>query len=428
MKWGLCGYALQGKATLWLAGCSRIGVSFDPELNGKALTFFFCSGEGSVDNLIVNCQRVDFKRALGVPSFLLCLCNALTSNYNIVFWSDKRDQIEFLRQISPIENARYLSDKNDLIAFGKFIEVLPHHFQARTFDMKAVTICHDMHVFDISWKYNNHIELQEQYKRNLKDADAVFTEFPRTYYELERTIGDNLNSLFLTESPLLLYDQIHNYSNGQRTKIFTEDNGVPVFFYPAQRQRHKNHTRLIEATRYLTDCGYKFKVKCAGSSFDPVYDRELLALVKKNEVQDQFSFLGRISDKEIVKNYDECVAVVVPSLAEGGAYVALEAIAMGKPVCINRISSAQSHLQMVKGEVFWFDGANSMSIAKSMERVLAGDAKTLYSRNEIARSRIRDMTWEAVADKWRIVIDWLMGRRDRPILGTDKDTWNITYN
>ena len=381
-----------------------------------------------MDKLIVNCQKVDFQKGLGVPSFLLRLCDVLDSHYNIIFWAERRDQIEHLREMSRFGNAKHVSDKSDVNELGEFIEVLPHHFQEKTFGRKAITICHDMHVFDISWKYSNHKDLQKKYVQNLKDVDAVFTHFPRTYYELEKTIGKNINSLFLTESPLLLYKEIYGYMEARGTNTLVENNDVPFFFYPAQRQRHKNHVGLIEATAVLARRGREFMIKCAGSSFSPDYDRELFGLIQKLGVEDRFSFLDRVSDEEIVRHYDKCVAVVIPSLAEGGAYVALEALAMGKPVCISRISSAQRHLQMVRGEVLWFDGSNPISIADSMERVLAGEAKSLYSYNEIARSRIRDMTWETVADRWRIVIDWLMGRRSRPIVGIDKDAWNITYS
>jgi glycosyltransferase involved in cell wall biosynthesis len=380
-----------------------------------------------MDNLIVNCQKVDFEKALGVPHFLFCLCDVLDVHYNLVFWSDSSKQIECLRGMARFDNASYVSEKRDVTGLGDFIEILPHHFQEKTFNSKAITICHDMHVFDISWKYANHQDVQKQYVKNLKDADAIFAHFPRTYYNLERTIGENLHSLFLTESPLLLYKKIYSHVDGKATNM-APGNDVPFFFYPAQRQQHKNHTGLIEATRILMDRGYEFFVKCAGSGFSIEFDRELRSLVEEHGASDRFMFLNRISDEEIVRHYDECAAVVIPSFAEGGAYVALEALAMGKPVCINQIRSAQTHIQMVKGKVFWFDGSHPLAIAESMERVLTGEAKMLYSSNEIARRRIRTMTWEGVADKWGIVIDWLMGRRDRPILGVDKDGWNITYS
>ena len=94
-----------------------------------------------------------------------------------------------------------------------------------------------------------------------------------------------------------------------------------------------------------------------------------MAHARESAVAERFDFLGRISDERLVELYRECDAVIVPSMAEGGAYIPLEAIVAGKPVAVNDIDAARAHVASVGGEVIWFDGTDAEATAPRAPRM-----------------------------------------------------------
>lgn len=64
---------------------------------------------------------------------------------------------------------------------------------------------------------------------------------------------------------------------------------------------------------------------------------------KKMDCPDNVRPIGRLSEDELIRAYGHCDAVLVPSRSEGFGYVALEAMACGKPV-IAGTNTAQSEI------------------------------------------------------------------------------------
>jgi glycosyltransferase involved in cell wall biosynthesis len=379
-------------------------------------------------SVVVNCEKLPFGKTLGVSHLLIQLCSALAQKCELVFAIKDIDDFESSDVRSIVET--YASD---IVPFSKasqtqifrkagFIELLPHHFQESKLASKSVMICHDLHIFDIGWKYNNVEVLREAFKANIRNVGAVVAHFPRTYYSLEKIAGTFKKELFLTESPLLLDTRpagapINGAVSGSKE--------VVELLYPAQLQEHKNHQILIEAVAELKKKGRRVRILCSGSSFNNTLTEKLTSLIKQNGVETEINFIGRISDDELRQLYWRCDGVIVPSLAEGGAYVALEAIAALKPVALNRIDSAQQHIRSIGGEVIWFDAMNARSTQDALEKLIDAEPEAWLTANSMARQRIDQMTWEKVAEKWFVILEWLSGATDRPVVSVDRDGWNV---
>lgn len=382
-----------------------------------------------MQDVIVNCQKVPFETTLGVAGYLLKLCAALSPECNIIFAVNDEKAFQTGPAHAALEGVPY-----DVISIDALkgrpqqttrnaIELVPHHFQAPAFCEKSVLICHDLHVFDIPWKYKNVTQMQENFRNNLLAATAVVTHFPRTYYLVERIAGITLMNLFLTESPLMLDTSVLNLSSSP----IVSPKGTPELLYPAQLQTHKNHEVLMRAVRKLKDEGRTIRLLCPGSEFKPDLTKSLKERARNLSVENEVLFLGRISDEELLKLYSRCDGVIVASLAEGGAYVPMEALAAGKPVAVHNLASARMHLQSVGGQVIWFDATSADDTANAIKQLADAHRDDWLFRNAEARERIEQMTWPVVAEKWVWILEWLQGRRDRPILKVDRNCGQIAF-
>lgn len=378
-------------------------------------------------HIVVNCQKVPFEVTLGVAGYLLNLCTALSKNNKITFAVNDPAKLPHTpaypiisamnADIVSLEKAR----KSGAYRNGSAIELLPHHFQESLLCEKSVIICHDLHIYDVPWKYKDVETIRAAFKANLTNASAVMTEFPRTYYDLESIAGITLMHLYLTETPLLL-DTRPDKFDGTETHSGKND----FFLYPAQLQLHKNHEGLIRGLRLLKDKGVHTSIVCPGSDFDEAITSSLKSLACELGVEDMISFPGRVSDEELKQYYRDCAGVIIPSKAEGGAYVAFEGIAAGKPVAIHDIKAARLHLKMIGADVIWFNSDDHQSTADAIEQLMDIDTADWKIRNTVARERISTMTWDRVAAQFQKVFDWLAGEaEDRPIMRMRQDSWSI---
>ncbi len=373
--------------------------------------------------IVVNCEKLPFENTLGVAGFLLQLCSALSDDNDIIFAMKDIAALETAPTRPLIEGMCSgivsLAEARAGALSREAIELAPHHFQLPNICDRSVLICHDLHVFDIGWKYKNVESVRAGFRNNLTRATVVMTEFPRTFYDIERVAGISLMNLYLTESPLLLDTQVV-MGKGRAA-------AEPFLLYPAQLQAHKNHEALIKAASTLKQEGQPVRIVCSGSDFSADITDKLKQLVADRGLQELIIFPGRISDEELIALYRDCAGVIIPSMAEGGAYVAFEGIAAGKPVAVNDIASARQHLKMVHGEAIWFDSASETSTLQAIREILDVAATDLPALNETARRRIGEMSWARVARQFQTVFDWLAGERDRPTMCVDADGWNIDY-
>lgn len=106
-------------------------------------------------------------------------------------------------------------------------------------------------------------------------------------------------------------------------------------FYPAQFWSHKNHTRLIEALRYIRDKNNIIIPLVLSGSPQESFGK-IRSLIEELDLQDQIKILGYVTNAEIVALYKKSLALVFPSLFGPTNIPPLEAMVLGTPViCSN---------------------------------------------------------------------------------------------
>ena len=121
----------------------------------------------------------------------------------------------------------------------------------------------------------------------------------------------------------------------------------------------KNFNRLIEAFQDIPDC----KLYIVGT-------RNRVFREGQNNQDDNIHYLGRVSDAELVRLYNQAVCFIFPSLYEGFGLPPIEAQSCGCPMLVSDIPV----LHEVCGDTAtYFDPYNPYDIRKAIKQFLAAD-------------------------------------------------------
>jgi len=104
-------------------------------------------------------------------------------------------------------------------------------------------------------------------------------------------------------------------------------------------EAEKNVGLLIKAVPLIEKKFKNFEVCIVGNGR---LKESLESLSKKLNVENKVKFLGRVSDKELVRIYNFCDIFVLPSFVELEGMVVLEAMSCGKPILISSCKTSAS--------------------------------------------------------------------------------------
>lgn len=121
-------------------------------------------------------------------------------------------------------------------------------------------------------------------------------------------------------------------------------------------------------------------------------DKLLEGLARKLHIQDYVTFLGKVSDEDLVPAYNLGDIFVLPSLAELEGMAVLEALACGLPVIVaNAPSSAARYFVRENGLLF--DPGNERDLAKKVITLLENDSlRESMAQTSLAMSKRYDLT------------------------------------
>lgn len=168
------------------------------------------------------------------------------------------------------------------------------------------------------------------------------------------------------------------------------------FIYPAAGRPHKNHIRLLDA---LVKCNDEFQVvlttgeKHGGERFTKIKEA-----VNERLLENRVLVLGHVSDEAIAYLYENAIALLYPSLAEGFGFPLIEAMQYDLPIlcsyasCIPEIAGEHAH---------YFDPYNVDSISSVITQFLSSSNYPVY--DEESRERFHPFVVGAQ-------LDWLYKR------------------
>jgi alpha-maltose-1-phosphate synthase len=151
------------------------------------------------------------------------------------------------------------------------------------------------------------------FKKSYAVADAITTDSHFTAEVLRSVAG-----IAVTQT-IPLWVDYSVFSPGAGGKIRTGENGLFRLLFVGNASRRKGADVILPLAERL---GNQFEIRCTAGL------RQSGTLEQATNVK----VLGRLTEQQLVDEYRQCDAVLVPSRYEGFGYAALEAMACAKPV------------------------------------------------------------------------------------------------
>jgi glycosyltransferase involved in cell wall biosynthesis len=189
-------------------------------------------------------------------------------------------------------------------------------------------------------------------------------------------------------------------SNGVNTEIFKKTNAESFtkkfnlssnttnLLFVGRLHPEKSVDTLIKSMAHLVKKNIKVHLYIVGGGY---MDVKLKKMVHNLRLNDHISFLGKISDNDLVLAYSACDVFILPSLAELEGMVVLEAMACGMPIIIAN-SNQSASVYFVSDNGFLFKPKDFRDLAEKIE-ILATDenARIEMSKASLHKSRQYDI-------------------------------------
>lgn len=143
---------------------------------------------------------------------------------------------------------------------------------------------------------------------------------------------------------------------------FNLDKSAINFLYVGRLHPEKSLDTLLYAAEYAKKKNPNIKIWIAGEGH---MSESLKYLAHTMGIDSHVSFLGKLSNDELIKAYNACDVFVLPSLAELEGMVVLEAMACGKPLIIAD-SKESASIYFINGNGFLFKPKDSKDLAEKM--------------------------------------------------------------
>jgi glycosyltransferase involved in cell wall biosynthesis len=234
------------------------------------------------------------------------------------------------------------------------------------------------------------------YRTGCRYAHAVATESQAVKDDLVRHYGLDPAKIYVIHrgAPTEAYPATTKQAlQGVRQKFGLPESFV---FYPARTWPHKNHIRLLEAIRLLSDChGLSLNLVCTGakSDFWPKIEKRIGEL----GLAPQVWFLGYVSPAELRAIYHLAKFLVFPSLFEGGGFPVVEAFQERVAVACSAIAPLEEY---AGDAVLRFDCTSVQSIAGALLR-MSRDAELRAVLRERGAARASKLNWETTGKTYR---------------------------
>ena len=182
-------------------------------------------------------------------------------------------------------------------------------------------------------------------------------------------------------------DYPESFSRDARTALGLDD-GLFTLLYVGQHIWEKNLRFTIEALARIKDL--PFRMFFVGTGYA---ENEMKELVDSLGIADKVTFVGRVTDRELLKKYYAAADLFLfPSLYDTDGLVVREAAALGTPSVMLKEASASGML--TDGET-GFRIAGTLDSYEALLRALAADPARLKAVGLGARSIVR--SWEDIA-------------------------------
>ena len=275
----------------------------------------------------------------------------------------------------------------------------------RHMKLPYVVVIHDlMHRYDTverhPWKEK--VFRDVVYKQGAQGSILTVVSSEWSKRELHRLYGIPLDKIRVVPESAPPYLREYKEMTGSEVDLILERFKLPrrYVFYPAQFWRHKNHVGLLKALHRIKK-EYQTEVPAVFVGARKQAFTEVMSLANELGLAGQITYLGYVSDKEIVALYKRAAALVMPSLFNASSIPVVEALALGTPCLCANIAPLP---EQVGGAGLLFNPHDETDIAEKVWRIWTDDSlrhDLLAKGSERVRERYGP---DAFARRWRAIV------------------------
>jgi len=253
------------------------------------------------------------------------------------------------------------------------IDILYSPFQSFPSGIKipAIATMHDLQELRFPEYFTPEERVQRALSRQkvISNACSIVVSFQHIKDDIAKYFPDCSSKIFvmpirLSKQWVKLFEHKNVYSNRLST-ILPER----YVLYPAATWEHKNHKNLIHAIAKLKRSGkLDFKVVCTGNLTS--YSTYLQKIIEEQSLENDITFLGIVTDEELVYCYRNTQAVVIPTKYEAGSFPVMESIYLGVPVICSNVTSLPETIGSTK---FTFNPDNISELADQIFKIVNDD-------------------------------------------------------
>ena len=159
-------------------------------------------------------------------------------------------------------------------------------------------------------------------------------------------------------------------------------------------EERKGAQYLLKALSLLKKDGFRPALKIVGEG---IYKHKLMSVVKENALSSQVVFTGYISRQELLKTYLDAKCVVIPSLYEGTPGVAIEALALGKPIITTSIPGMEAISS--RGLGFTTPPRDYNVLAEAIRKILSMDDEELQRIKSAGKAFAEQYDWSRTIEQ-----------------------------
>lgn len=271
-------------------------------------------------------------------------------------------------------NAHLLKAKLDWLHFGFATQALGSETVAKAIGAKMAV---SLRGFDINVYPLKHPQCYEKLWQHVDKVHSI------SQYLLDKAIATGLSA----ETPSAIITPAVQFDALPLTErqITSETINITTI---ARLTWIKGLDTAIMAMSILKEKGIKFTYRIIGSG-DNDYEERCKFMVYELGLEDNVSFLGKLSHQKTLEHLSETDLYIQPSLNEGFCNAVLEAQAMGKLTIASNAGGLPENI--VNGKTGWlFENHSPESLAMKIEMVLALNKEQKNTISQNAKKRIRE--------------------------------------
>jgi glycosyltransferase involved in cell wall biosynthesis len=190
--------------------------------------------------------------------------------------------------------------------------------------------------------------------------------------------------------------------DGGKYKNFELPSGFSKLLYLTKYYPHKNLEVFIPVAKMIRDQNLNFKIIITIDSSQGPQAARLIDEIKRQKLDDVIINLGAVDMQHVPSLYQQCDALLMPSLLESFSGTYVEAMYHGKPV----FSSDCDFARTVCGEAaFYFDPLSPESIINSLREAFIHSA-TIQEKIKAGQERLKTFpTWQEAFERYQSLIE-----------------------